>query len=172
MRTATFAHERFELRAGLIDRTIRRKTDRNLLFHGGREPSLPGALTQEKASPNPAFNEDSPLGRTPRPPKGRILPGNSGRSVIGTGMLGSRRRSESLDLSATFRETHCGRPDSDLLHPITGSGIEGGSRAGASSHSPQCRRILSPACRQAGDLALIPLDEADDLPLSATIGTA
>lgn len=61
-------------------------TNRSLIFHGGTDDSRPEALTQANSLPDlpeSAPNEDSPFGRSPRPPKGRILPGDPQGRVIG-----------------------------------------------------------------------------------------
>ncbi len=81
-------------------------------FTGGPDGSGPRGLPQEKSSSHAVWNEDCRLGPLPRPPKATILPGDPQGRVSGDGIGATRRQSESLKLSATFRETRSERPNS------------------------------------------------------------
>jgi len=74
------------------------------------------------------------------------IPANPRRRVLETRILTPRRHRGASSCPQRFSKPDAGAPlltSFNLLHPITGSETGGGSRAGASSHKPQCRRIFS-----------------------------
>ena len=95
--------------------------------------------------------------------------------------LGFWPRSDKAQISSRpqrFEKPDAGTPfltSIQLLHPTVGSGTGGGALAGVSSHKPQCRRISSTcpaeALAKADHLALMALDEVDDLHRGAALGT-
>ena len=158
-------------------------TDRNLLFHRWARRYRSVGITTRKKLLRCCVTEDSPLGPPPRRPKGRILPDNSLRSVMGSRIGGSRRQNGGIKPSATFRLCRCARPDSDLLETSSKAGsshdwlrdwrrVPGGRLLPQSAMPqnwlskpcesvPEVRRALR-ALQFFDHLALMPFDEADD----------